>query len=88
MAPLPPANLNSKERAARKAALTRSIKLRQAQIAKWRLYVRDEYLDRAMAKLEAEVVELAAQRDDLDKLDPDAAREAARLHLGFQRYER
>lgn len=87
MPPKAPANLDAKGRAARKAALTQSIKIRENQIAKWRLYVRDEYLNRAIAKLEAEVAELQGQRQQLDQGELGRSGELAESYLGFQRYD-
>lgn len=86
MPPELPAGLDAKGRAARKAALTRSIKIRETQVARWRLYVRDPYLDQAMARLQAEVEELRAQREALDHAQPQREQELAASHLGFSRY--
>ena len=88
MAPAAPPNLTPKERAARKAVLSRSIRLREAQVAKWKTFIRDDYLDRAIARLEREIGELQGQRKALDSLNPGAAAEVAAAYLGFQRYER
>lgn len=82
MAPAAPANLTPKERAARKAVLTRSIRIRQAQIARWRLYVQDEWLTAAIGRLEREIEQLQGERARLDSLDPDHARQVGRTYLG------
>lgn len=87
MPPLPPANLTPKERAARKAALTRSIKIRTAELARLRLYVRDLVLEARIRQLQDQVQELNAERTELDKLDPLGTQDRARRMLGYQRYE-
>lgn len=87
MPPRPPAGLNAREITARKLQLNRSIRLRQAEVARMRIYVPDLYWDRIIAAKEAEIAELQAQRAELDRPSTPEGRERARTYLGFQRYD-
>ena len=70
------------ERKAAKAALRRSIRIRERELAKARTYVRDAWLERTIARLELEIGELNGKLAQLDQLRPDQTAQRAAHMLG------
>lgn len=77
--------LTPQERAAARAALSRSIKARERELARLGPYVKDPYLERVRERLGRELAELRAKRDRLDVRKAPQLPDLASRYLGENR---
>lgn len=73
--------MSAQERARRKRVLNSAIRAREEVVARWSLYIRDESLERALARMREELATLKADRAALDTANPGRVSQLGRSML-------